>query len=320
MNRSPHPSIAALMVVGSCVSLQFGAAIAAPLFGVFGPALTTTGRLLIAGAVLVALFRPRFWTWTGRQWRAVVLFGLAMGAMNGCFYAAIDRIPLGIAVTIEFIGPLALAAVLSRRLRDVGWVVLAGAAIVVLGLDGTGDGRPLDPIGVLFALAAGACWAGYILTGTRVGALVPGHGALAMAVVVGAAIVAPFGVGSAGALVAAPAALLPLAAVALLSSVIPYTLEFASMRGLDPRAFGVLLSLEPVVATLAGWMLLGQTVTWLHIAAMVAVVVASTGSTLGAARRPAVPRADAAAPRPELGQLTSQSKGALRRSVTAWLP
>ena len=296
MNRSPHPSIAALMVVGSCVSLQFGAAIAAPLFGVFGPALTTTGRLLIAGAVLIALFRPRFWTWTGRQWRAVVLFGLAMGAMNGCFYAAIDRIPLGIAVTIEFIGPLALAAVLSRRLRDGGWVVLAGAAIVVLGLDGTGDGRPLDPIGVLFALAAGACWAGYILTGTRVGALVPGHGALAMSVVVGAAIVAPFGVGSAGAIVSAPVYLLPLAAVAILSSVIPYTLEFASMRGLDPRAFGVLLSLEPVVATLAGWMLLGQAVTWLHIAAMAAVVVASTGSTLSAARRPVAPRADAAAP------------------------
>ncbi|WP_348786525.1 EamA family transporter [Leifsonia sp. NPDC080035] len=287
MNRTPHPSIAALMVLGSCVSLQFGAAIATPLFGVFGPALTTAGRLLLAGAVLVAVFRPRFWTWTRRQWGAVLLFGVAMAGMNACFYASIDRIPLGIAVTIEFIGPLALAAVLSRRLRDIGWVLLAGAAIVVLGLDGTGDGRPLDIVGVLFALAAGGFWAGYILSGTRVGALVPGHGALAMAVVVGAAVVAPFGIGSAGALAASPALLLPLAAVAVLSSVIPYTLEFASMRGLDPRAFGVLLSLEPAVATLAGWMLLGQSVTWLHIAAMAAVVVASTGSTLGAARRPA---------------------------------
>lgn len=270
------------MIVGSCLSLQFGAAIATPLFAELGPALTTTGRLLIAGLVLVVAFRPRFWTWTRRQWRSVLLFGVAMAGMNGCFYAAIDRIPLGMAVTIEFIGPLALAAVLSRRWRDIGWVVLAAAAIAVLGLDGTGDGRPLDLTGVLFALAAGGFWAGYILAGTRVGERVPGHGALAIAVLVGSVVVAPFGVGATGSLVGNPAALVPLAVVALLSSVIPYSLEFAAMRGLDPRAFGVLLSLEPAVATLAGWLLLGQTVTWLHVAAMAAVVVASTGSTLGA--------------------------------------
>ena len=272
-------------MVGSCISLQCGAAIATPLFAQFGPAFTTTARLLFAGIVLLALFRPRVWSWTRRQWRAVLLFGVAMAGMNGCFYASIDRIPLGIAVTIEFIGPLALAAVMSRRLQHVVWVVLAAAAIAVLGLDGTGDGRPLDLVGVLFALAAGAFWAGYILTGTRAGAVVPGHGGLAVAVLAGAVVVAPFGIGSAGTLVGSPAALVPLAAVALLSSVIPYTLEFATMRALDPRAFGVLLSLEPVIATLAGWMLLGQTVTWLHIAAMAAVVVASTGSTLSAGRR-----------------------------------
>lgn len=293
MNTRPRTSLAALMVVGSCVSLQFGAGIATPLFAVFGPAFTTTARLLIAGIVLAIVFRPRFWAWTRRQWCSVLLFGVAMAGMNGCFYAAIDRIPLGIAVTIEFIGPLALAAVLSRRLRDLGWVLLAAAAIVVLGVDGLGDGKPLDPVGILFALAAGAFWAGYILTGSRVGALVPGHGALAVAVLVGAAVVAPFGVASMGTLTTHPAALVPLAAVALLSSVIPYSLEFASMRGLDARTFGVLLSLEPVVATLAGWLLLGQTVTWLHVAAMAAVVAASTGSTLSAARR-AEPRAEVA--------------------------
>jgi len=298
VNTRSRTPVAALMVVGSCVSLQFGAGIATPLFAILGPAFTTTARLLIAGIVLAVVFRPRFWSWTRRQWRAVLLFGVAMAGMNGCFYAAIDRIPLGIAVTIEFIGPLALAAVLSRRLRDLGWVLLAAAAIVVLGVDGAGDGRALDPVGILFALAAGAFWAGYILAGSRVGALVPGHGALAAAVLVGAVVVAPFGAASVGSLVTHPAALVGLAAVALLSSVIPYSLEFASMRWLDARTFGVLLSLEPVVATLAGWMLLGQTVTWLHVVAMAAVVVASTGSTLSAARR-ADPRAD---PRPEVAE------------------
>lgn len=284
VKRAPKTPTAALMIVGSCVSLQFGAAMATPLFGMLGPSLTTTARLLLAGLLLLAAFRPRFWSWTARQWRSIALFGAAMAGMNGCFYAAIDRIPLGTAVTIEFVGPLALAALLSRRARDIGWVILAAAAVVVLGTDATGGSGPLDPIGIGFALAAGAFWAAYILAGARAGAAVPGHGALALAMLIGAAAVAPFGVGSVGTLIDQPLTLLPLAVVAVLSSFVPYTLEFAALRRLDARTFGILLSLEPVVATLAVWMLLGQSVTWLHIAAMAAVVVASIASTRGAAR------------------------------------
>lgn len=278
------------MIIGSCTSLQLGAAIATPLLGELGPGLTTALRLLLAAIVLLAVARPRFWRWPRGGLRAVALFGLVMAGMNGCFYAALDRIPLGTAVTIEFIGPLALAAVLSRRLRDLAWVVLAAAAIAVLGLEGesTGSG-PLDPIGVAFALAAGGFWALYILAGKRVGATVAGQGPLAVALLVGSVVIAPFGAGAVGDLVAQPALLLPIAGVALLSSLIPYSLEFAALRRLSSRAFGILLSLEPVIAALAGWALLGQSMSWIAVAAMTVVIVASIASTLMPQSQPLPP-------------------------------
>lgn len=285
MNRIASPP-AAVLVLGSCVSLQFGAAIATPLLHELGPGLTTTMRLLIAGLLLLAVYRPRAMTWSGRQWRSTILFGIAMAAMNGCFYAAIARIPLGIAVTIEFAGPLLLAAVLSRRLRDILCVAAAAGAILVLGTDVTGSGgTPLDPVGIGFALAAAAFWAAYILTGRRLGAHVPGGGALAVAVSIGAVVMVPFGLGGVPALVGNPVQLLPLAAVAVLSSFVPYSLEFAAMRRLSTTAFGVLLSLEPAVAAIAGWLLLAQPLGWVHAAAIGVVVAASAVSALGGRRK-----------------------------------
>ncbi|WP_052226730.1 EamA family transporter [Microbacterium mangrovi] len=280
MSSSSRSPIAVLMVIGSCTSLQFGAAIATPLMAHFGPGLVTWLRLLFAGLLLLAVHRPRVRAWTRRQWFAVVVFGLTLAGMNGFFYASIARIPLGIAVTIEFAGPLVLAAVLSRRPLDFVCVGAAGIAIAYLGLDGVSTGAGLDPLGILFALIAAAFWAAYILAGKHVGERVPGQGALPIGMLVGSFIVLPFGVGQLPALAADPVKLLPLLGMAVLSSLVPYSLEFAAMQRLTPRVFGVLLSLEPVIAGVAGFLLLGQGLTWPHVAAMLVVTAASAVSVL----------------------------------------
>src|SRR4051794_21011157 len=275
------------MVLGSCVSLQVGAAGAAQLFPTMGSAGVTLLRLLVAALVLLAVTRPHVHRWTRRQWVAVVAFGLCLAGMNGSFYAAIARIPLGAAVTIEFLGPLALAAVLSRRLRDLGWVLLAATGVVLLGLAADGGGGPgLDRVGVAFALLAGVFWAGYIMTSARVGAAVPGQGGLAVALGVGALALVPVGAVGAATVVGRPDLLLLAAVTGLLASVVPYTLELSALRRLPPRVFGVLLSLEPAVAALAGWALLAQPLGAPEAVAVGVVVVASVGSTLSA-RRPA---------------------------------
>jgi inner membrane transporter RhtA len=275
------------MVLGSCVSLQLGAAVAAPLLHRLGAGLPVMVRLLLAGLVLLAVFRPRVGRWTRSQWKSVLLFGLALGGMNGFFFAAIARIPLGTAVTIEFAGPLLLAAVLARRPRHLVCVAAAAVAIVTLGLHGSGTATAhLDPVGVVFALIAAGFWALYILAGKHVGARVPGHGALAVGMLIAAAATLPFAAPALPALVQAPGLLPALGAVAILSSVIPYTLEFAAMRRLDTQTFGVLLSLEPAIAGIAGWALLRQSLTWVDTAAIVTVVLASAVATLE--RRPDV--------------------------------
>jgi inner membrane transporter RhtA len=274
------------MVLGSCVSLQVGAASAAQLFPAMGSAGVTLLRLLVAAVVLLAATRPHVRRWTRRQWTAVVAFGLCLAGMNGGFYAAIARIPLGTAVTIEFLGPLVLAAVLSRRARDLAWVGLAAAGVVLLGWATDGGGADLDRIGVAFALLAGAFWAGYILTSARVGAAVPGHGGLGVALGVGALALLPVGAAGAATAVSHPDLLLLGAVTGLLASVVPYTLELSALRRLTPRVFGVLLSLEPAVAALAGWILLSQPLGAREAVAVGVVVLASIGSTLSA-RRPA---------------------------------
>jgi inner membrane transporter RhtA len=264
------------LVVAAVSSLQFGAGFAVTLFDELGPAGTAFVRLAIAAAVLVALWRPRVGGRPGGDLRVAVLFGLALGAMNLAIYSAMDRIPLGIAVTIEFAGPLAVAVAGSRRALDGLWVLLAAAGIVLLA-DPAGDA--LDPLGVGFALCAAALWAAYIVLAERTGRIFPGGSGLAIAMVVGAAAVAPLGVAQAGGALLRPELLAAAAAVALASSVIPYSFELEALRRIPARVFGILMSLEPAVAALAGLIVLGQALGGREWFAIALVVVASAGAT-----------------------------------------
>lgn len=278
------PMTPILFVLGSCISLQVGAALATQLFDQLGPFGTTTLRLAIAAIVLLVIVRPKVHRFTREQWIAVILFGIVVGAMNGNFYAAIDRIPLGTAVALEFLGPLTVAAVLSTRRSDLLWVALALAGVSLFGLESLTGASDLDILGVVFALIAAVFWGLYVLTSARVGRLVPGQDGLAVAMAVGALTVLPFG---------APGALVGLmdlrllalaAATAIVASVLPYSLELAALRRLPRHVFGILLSLEPVLALLAGMLLMGQDASGLRVLAAVLVVSASTGVTLTARR------------------------------------
>ena len=298
MQQSSRPLVGVALVVGSCLSLPFGAAVAAQLFPVLGPWGVTSLRVAIAALLLVVIVRPRPAGWTRSQWLAAVLFGVSLAAMNGFFYAAIDRIPLGPAVAIEFLGPLILAAVLTRRAADAAWVGVALLGMVLLGVDGMIGEEPLDPLGILFILIAAGFWIMYIRMSARVGALIPGSGGLAVGLLVAAVLLVPVGV-PAAVTVSGDMQLLLLAAItAVLSSVIPYSFELAALRRLPQRVFGVLLSLEPAFATLAGWLILGQDATPLRMLAIALVVAASVGTTLGVRRKRQRPgtRADDAGP------------------------
>lgn len=271
-----------LLVIGSCTSLQVGAALAVHLFALGGSTGTTFLRLGLAALVLLLVVRPRVRGWTRTQWRAAVALGLALAGMNLSFYTALSRIDLGTAVTVEFLGPLTLAAVTSRRARDLVWVGLALAGVGVLGFAGESHDGGLDPVGVGFALLAGAFWAAYIRTGARLGREVPGHGGLAVATTVAALVLAPVGFPGAARAVQAPDGFLLALGTAVLASVVPYSLELAALRRLPQRTFGVLLSLEPVIASLAGRVLLGQALTPLGVLGIALVVVASAGATWSA--------------------------------------
>jgi inner membrane transporter RhtA len=279
-----RPAIAALLVLGSATSLQAGAAFAIRLFPATGAPGATLLRLGLAAAVLLVLARPRVRGWRSSQWRAVALYGISLAGTNGFFYAALARLPLGTAVTIQFLGPLTLAAALSRRWRDAGWVGLAVAGVLILGIsDGHGaGGRPLDPVGVAFVLVSAAFWALYIVAGARVSAAVPGRGGLAAGLAIGALVLLPFGARGAWPVAGRPHLMLLALGTAVLASVVPYTLELAALRRAPRRVFGTLLSLEPAVAALAGLALLGQPVPAVAAGAIALVIAASAGATLGA--------------------------------------
>lgn len=280
-----HMGLGVLMVLGSCTSLQLGAAIATQLFPTLGAWGVTSLRMAFAAVILLLVVRPRIAGWTWHQWRSVILFGLALGGMNGFFYAGIDRIPLGAGVAIEFLGPLTLAAVLSRKMVDFLWVLLALCGMGVLGFESlTSSEAALDPLGVMFVLIAGAFWAGYVLTSSKVGKIVPGTGGLAMAMVVAAIAMAPVGGPMAVHAFSDPALLGVCAAVGLLSSVIPYSLELKALRVLPSATFSILLSLEPAFAALFGFFLLHQAISPLRFLAITLVILASMGTTLSSTR------------------------------------
>ncbi|MGW4481956.1 EamA family transporter [Rhodococcus triatomae] len=286
---SPTPTTAGTassvsLVVGSCISLQFGAATAAELFPVLGSWGVTALRLSIAAAILLVAVRPRADRWTRHQWRSVLVLGVALAGMNGFFYASIARIPLGVAVAIEFLGPLLLAACLSRRRRDLLCVATALGGMVLLGLENAFTATSLNPSGAAFALVAAGFWALYILATAKVGDSVQGSGGLAVALAVAAACVLPAGASGAAVALSDPHLLAIAVLTAVLASVIPYTLELSALRRLPRHVFGVLLAFEPVMALIAGWLLLGQPVGVTRLAAIALVVAASIGIT--ASNRP----------------------------------
>jgi inner membrane transporter RhtA len=264
------------LVVVAVTSLQFGAGFAVTLFDELGPGGAAFLRLAIAAVVLLVIWRPRLGGHPRGDLRVAAAFGLALGVMNLSIYSAMDRIPMGIAVTIEFAGPLAVAVIASRRRLDLLWAALAAAGIVLLADPGGGS---LDTVGVAFAVLAAAMWAVYILLGQRVGRVFPGGAGLALAMTVGAAAIAPFGIAQASSELLRPELLAAGAAVALASSVIPYSLELEALRRLPANVFGVLMSLEPAVAALAGLVVLGQALGSVEWVAIAMVVVASAGVT-----------------------------------------
>jgi inner membrane transporter RhtA len=267
------------LVLLSIFSVQLGAAVAKGLFQEFGPDGTVLLRVGFAALVLLLLWRPPIMGYARGEYLVAVSFGLALAVMNFSLYAALDRIPLGVAVTLEFAGPLGVAVAGSRRMLDLLWVVLAAAGIVLLApLDVLG-GTELDPVGVALALLAGCFWAAYILLSARTGGIFPGGTGLVIALCVGTVVLAPVGVAGGGAALLDPELLLAGFAVAMLSSAVPYSLELEALRKLPARVFGMLMSLEPAVAVLVGFVVLGERLGMRALAAILLVTVAAVGAS-----------------------------------------
>ncbi|WP_400194321.1 EamA family transporter [Hymenobacter sp. B81] len=277
MTKTPAVSLPALpAVLLSIVSVQAGAALAKGLFPLLGAATTASLRIGLSALVLLVVVRPRLGRMRPAQWRAVVPYGLALGLMNLLFYCALSRVPLGLAVTVEFIGPLGLALAGARRWMDVAWAVLAGAGICLIAL---WSHHGIDGLGLVFALAAGGCWATYIVLSRRTAAVLPGQQGVAVGMLVALLPVLPVGVASGGFSLVNPHLLLLGALLALFSSVLPFSLELHALRTMPTRTFSILMSLEPVAAALSGGLLLHEQLTagqWLAVACIVAASVGAT--------------------------------------------
>jgi inner membrane transporter RhtA len=279
MTRVPAP----LLAFAAIVSVQLGAAVAKTRFDEVGSVGAATLRLVIGALVLALVVRPRVRRWDRARWTAAVLLGLALGGMNVFIYLAFATIPIGVAVTIEFLGPLALSLAHTRRWRDVLWAVLALAGVVLLGV---GPSAVTQLGGVACAVAAAACWAGYIVMNRHVGALIPGVDGLAVSMLVAMVVSLPFGLHTAvDGVVADPTLLVVFGAVAVLSSVLPYALEMLALRRMPTRVFGVLQSLGPAVAALAGLLVLHEALSPVEVVAIACVTAASVGVTVYSARR-----------------------------------
>jgi inner membrane transporter RhtA len=271
------------LVVSAIASVQFGAALAATLFARVGPAGAVLVRVAFASIVLTAVWPPRL---RGRPRAELVLtatFGLVLAAMNLSFYESIHRIPLGTAVTIEFVGPLTVAVVGSRRPVDLAWVALAIAGILALARGGT---HSLDTVGVVFALIAGSLWGTYILLNSRVGRAFERGTGIALSMCIASVALLPIGIAAGGANLLEPRSLALGAAVGLLSSAIPYSFEQEALRRIAPSVFGVLMSLEPAVAALAGLIVLGQGLSARDLVGIGLVVAASAGASYRTRRAP----------------------------------
>lgn len=278
------------LVLAGGVSVQFGGALAVTLIPRTGALGVVTLRLLVAALVMLLVCRPSLRGHSRADWGTVIAFGITMGAMNGLFYQAVARIPLGPAVTLEVLGPLTLSVLASRRAVNALWAALALGGVFLLSGGGFGG---LDPAGVAFALAAGAMWAGYIVFSARTGRRFPQADGLALAMGVAALVFLPLGVAESGTRLLDPVTLALGAGVAILSSVLPYTLELLALRRLPASTFAILMSLEPAIAATAGFLVLHQSLSAIQAAAIALVIAASMGavrSQVGRGRvKPPVP-------------------------------
>ena len=265
------------LVLLSILSVQVGAALAKGLFLALGVGGTVFLRIAVAALILLAVQRPRLRGHARADYGAVIAFGLVIAAMNTAFYAALARLPLGIAVTLEFVGPLGVALAGSRRRLDLLWGGLAAAGIVALAPIPTGQ-TALDPLGMALALLAGAGWAGYILLNVRVGRVFPGNTGLALAMAVAGLTVLPLGVRTSAAILGHPALLVAGGCVALLSTAIPFSLEHAALKRLPAHVFGVLMSVEPAVGALVGVVMLSEGLSVQSLLAIACVTMATIGS------------------------------------------
>ena len=285
--------LAVVATLGSLASLCLGSSYAKTLFPQLGANGTTAMRLAFGAAVLVLLFRPWRSSLSRQAAGNIVLYGLVLGAMNLLFYQAIARIPLGLAIAVEFTGPLALAIASSRRPSDFLWVGLAVLGLGLL-LPIHPGATSLDPVGIAYALAAAICWALYILAGQRLGN-VPSGQAAALGMLVAAILAFPLGAAPAGAALGNPGLLLAGLAVGVLSSAIPYSLEMFALKRLPKHTFSILLSLEPALGALIALFMLGEALAPLEWGAIACVVAASAGSTLGMTQAPTTPRTESGA-------------------------
>lgn len=276
LNIPPVPAV--LLAI---LSVQCGAAIAKTLFPAIGAAGTASIRIGVSALILLLAYRPNLKQIKPNQWKIVVPYGLCLGAMNLTFYLAIERIPIGLAVTLEFIGPLLLAIIGSKRLIDYCWVLLAAAGIVLIA---PWSNDTIDTVGVLFALLAAALWATYIILGGKVSKIMHGGQAVATGMLFASLLILPFGFYENGLLNLTPKLFGYGVALALLSSAIPFTLEMKALGQLPPRTFSILMSLEPAAAAICAFLFLQEKLNFYEILAVVCVVSASVGATLTAKR------------------------------------
>ncbi|KOP36014.1 EamA family transporter [Flavobacterium sp. WLB] len=273
-NLPPVPAV--LLAI---ISVQCGAAIAKTLFPAIGAAGTASIRIGVSALILLLAYRPNLKAITPAQWKIVIPYGLSLGAMNLIFYFAIERIPIGLAVTLEFMGPLLVAIIGSKRLIDYCWVLLAAMGIVLIA-PWTND--RLDILGVVFALLAGALWAAYIVLGGKISKIMNGGQAVSTGMLFAAILILPFGFLENGLANLTPKLFGMGIALALLSSAIPFTLEMKALGQLPPRTFSILMSLEPAAASICGFIFLQENLSFYEILAVLCVVIASAGSTLTA--------------------------------------
>lgn len=275
-NLPPVPAV--LLAI---ISVQCGAAIAKTIFPALGAAGTASIRIGVSALILLLAYRPNLSKITAQQWKIVIPYGLTLGAMNLIFYMSIERIPIGLAVTLEFIGPLLVAIFGSRRLVDYCWVLLAAAGIILIA---PWTNTRIDALGVLFALLAGALWATYIVLGGKVSKIMNSGEAVSIGMLFASILILPFGFYENGLVNLTPKLMGLGIALALLSSAIPFTLEMKALGQLPPRTFSILMSLEPAAAAICAFIFLQEQLNFYEILAVVCVVIASAGSTLTAKR------------------------------------